>query len=85
MDWLSHLTLVVALFLRHFLQSDGQQYARNMFAFSLLFMYLRFYETFLIYKIPGTTVIMVKEMVPIVFSYLNFNPVLTLSDIVALL
>lgn len=68
LDWLSHFTLVLALFLRYVSQSEGQIYARNMYAISLLFIYLRFLEIFLVLKGVGTTVIMIKEMVPIFFS-----------------
>lgn len=39
-----------------------------MYAISLLFIYLRFLEIFLVLKGVGTTVIMIKEMVPIFFS-----------------
>lgn len=62
LDWSSHITLAVALCLRQLLQSEGQIYTRNMFALSLLFMYLRFLETFLISEKAGTIVIMIKEM-----------------------
>lgn len=74
LDWLSHFTLVLALFLRHLSQSEGQIYARNMFAMSLLFIYLRVLEVFLIFKNTGTTVIMIKEMVPIFFSFKIIQP-----------
>lgn len=69
LDWFSYITLVVAICLREFLQSEGQIYARNMFALSLLFMHLRFLETFLTTKKTGTIVIMIIEMVPIFFFY----------------
>lgn len=69
LDWLSQITLTVAICSREFLQSEGQIYARNMFALSLLFMYLRFLETFLITEKTGTIVIMIIEMVPIFFFY----------------
>lgn len=62
LDWLSHFTLVLALFLRYVSQSEGQIYARNMYAISLLFIYLRFLEIYLMLKGVGTTVIMIKEM-----------------------
>lgn len=62
LDWLSQITLTVAICSREFLQSEGQIYARNMFALSLLFMYLRFLETFLITEKTGTIVIMIIEM-----------------------
>lgn len=71
LDWLSHITLVLALFLRYVSQSEGQIYARNMYAISLLFIYLRFLEIFLNLKDVGTTVIMIKEMVPILFFLCN--------------
>lgn len=74
MDWSSHITLAVALCLRHLLQSEGQIYTRNMFALSLLFMYLRFLETFLISEKAGTIVIMIKEMVPIFIFFITLQP-----------
>lgn len=74
MDWSSHITLAVALCLRQLLQSEGQIYTRNMFALSLLFMYLRFLETFLISEKAGTIVIMIKEMVPIFIFFLTLQP-----------
>lgn len=74
MDWSSHITLALALCLRQLLQSEGQIYTRNMFALSLLFMYLRFLETFLISEKAGTIVIMIKEMVPIFIFFLTLQP-----------
>lgn len=74
MDWSSHITLAVALCLRQLLQSEGQIYTRNMFALSLLFMYLRFLETFLISEKAGTIVIMIKEMVPIFIFFITLQP-----------
>lgn len=74
LDWSSHITLAVALCLRQLLQSEGQIYTRNVFALSLLFMYLRFLETFLISEKAGTIVIMIKEMVPIFIFFITLQP-----------
>lgn len=61
------------MFLRHLGQDEMQIYARNMFAFYLLILYLRFLEVFLILKQTGTTIIMIIEMVPI-FVYKTIKP-----------
>lgn len=87
MDLLSHFTFVLALVLRQILQDDWQTYTRNMFALSLLFIYLRFLEAFLYWKTTGIAVIMILQMVTF-FSFLSlkkktkqlFNPVMTLSE-----
>lgn len=62
LDLLSYIVLVIALFLRHLCQVERQIYARNMFSLSLLILYLRFLEVFLIFKSTGTTIIMIIEM-----------------------
>ncbi|XP_078341129.1 transient receptor potential cation channel subfamily M member 2-like isoform X1 [Crassostrea virginica] len=61
-DVLSYIFLVAALFVRHARPSEEFNAARRMFSLSLLVMYLRFLEAFLVYKRSGTTVIMIKEM-----------------------
>lgn len=62
-DLLSYLLLIVALFIRHFHPSETFTLARRMYALSLLVMYLRFLEVFLIHRKLGPTLIMIKEMV----------------------
>ena len=62
-DVLSYIFLVAAMFVRHLRPSEEYNAARRMFSLSLLVMYLRFLEAFLVYKRSGTTVIMIKEMV----------------------
>lgn len=62
-DILSHVLLVVALFVRHFYIDEKFTIARRMFALSLLVMYLRFLEVFLMFRKIGLTIIMIKEMV----------------------
>lgn len=69
LDLLSYIVLVIALFLRHLCQVERQIYARNMFSLSLLILYLRFLEVFLIFKSTGTTIIMIIEMVPFLFPF----------------
>lgn len=64
-DLLSYLLLIVALFIRHFHPSETFTLARRMYALSLLVMYLRFLEVFLIHRKLGPTLIMIKEMVSV--------------------
>lgn len=60
---LSYIFLLAALLVRHLRPSEEYNAARRMYSLSLLVMYLRFLEAFLVYKRSGTTVIMIKEMV----------------------
>lgn len=60
---LSYALLVTALFVRHFHPSEEFTIARRMFSLSLLIMYLRFLEAFLMSRRLGPTLIMIKEMV----------------------
>lgn len=62
-DLLSHALLIAALFVRHFYIDETFTIARRMFALSLLVMYLRFLEVFLMFRKIGLTIIMIKEMV----------------------
>lgn len=62
-DLLSYILLIAALFVRHFYIDESFTIARRMFALSLLVMYLRFLEVFLIHRKLGPTLIMIKEMV----------------------
>lgn len=62
-DLLSYVLLIAALFVRHFYIDESFTIARRMFALSLLVMYLRFLEVFLIHRKLGPTLIMIKEMV----------------------
>eukprot|EP00105_Crassostrea_gigas_P038065 XP_019922213.1 PREDICTED: uncharacterized protein LOC105326905 isoform X5 [Crassostrea gigas] len=61
-DLLSYALLIVALFVRHVHQSKPFTDARRIYALSLLVMYLRFLEVFLIHRKLGPTLIMIKEM-----------------------
>lgn len=63
-DLLSYILLIIALSVRE-ANPDPPilTFARNMFALSLLVMYLRILEVFLIHRIMGPTIIMIKEMV----------------------
>lgn len=62
-DLLSYGLLITALTIRHLIGNETHVFARNVFALSLLVMYLRFLEVFLIYRILGPTLMMIKEMV----------------------
>lgn len=61
-DLLSYGLLITALTIRHLIGNETHVFARNVFALSLLVMYLRFLEVFLIYRILGPTLMMIKEM-----------------------
>lgn len=67
-DLLSYILLIAALFVRHFHPSQKFTVARRMFSLSLLVMYLRFLEVFLIHRKMGPTLIMIKEMVNTFYS-----------------
>nr|XP_034319165.1 transient receptor potential cation channel subfamily M member-like 2 isoform X2 [Crassostrea gigas] len=69
-DLLSYALLVSALFVRHFYIDENFVIARRMFALSLLVMYLRFLEVFLIHRTLGPTLIMIKEMLKDLLSFL---------------
>lgn len=71
LDLISNVILVVAMLLRHLGQDEMQMFARNMFALSLLILYLRFLEVFLIWKPTGTTIIMLKEMLKDLATYVH--------------
>ena len=62
-DLLSYVLLIIALFVPHFYPSTTFTIARRMFSLSVLVMYLRFLEVFLIHRRLGPTLIMIKEMV----------------------
>lgn len=67
MDLLSYAFIMIALIVRHSHEDETLVIARNLFAFSLLVMYLRFLEVFLIFKALGPKLMMIKEMVYILF------------------
>nr|XP_034321515.1 transient receptor potential cation channel subfamily M member 2-like [Crassostrea gigas] len=69
-DLLSYALLIVALFVRHVHQSKPFTDARRIYALSLLVMYLRFLEVFLIHRKLGPTLIMIKEMLKDLLRFL---------------
>lgn len=69
-DILSHALLIAALFVRHFYVDETFTIARRMFALSLLVMYLRFLEVFLMFRKIGLTIIMIKEMLSDLINFL---------------
>nr|XP_034319461.1 transient receptor potential cation channel subfamily M member-like 2 [Crassostrea gigas] len=69
LDCLSYSTLLLAFFLR---QIEELQIARNMFGLSMLLIYIRIYDNFLFIPATGTTIIMVKEMLKDLGSFLFF-------------
>lgn len=62
-DLLSYFLIIVAIFVRYFYQDESITIARNLYALSLLVMYLRFLEVFLVHQKLGPTLMMIKEMV----------------------
>nr|XP_034320574.1 transient receptor potential cation channel subfamily M member 2-like isoform X2 [Crassostrea gigas] len=70
-DLLSYALLLSALFVRHFYIDETFTIARRMFALSLLVMYLRFLEVFLIHRTLGPTLIMIKEMLKDLLGFLS--------------
>ncbi|KAK3089499.1 hypothetical protein FSP39_004098 [Pinctada imbricata] len=62
MDLLSYILLILAMLTRHLWESHPYTLARRMFAVSLLSMYLRILQMFLMNRILGPTLIMIKEM-----------------------
>lgn len=69
-DLLSYALLISALFVRHFFIDETFTISRRMFALSLLVMYLRFLEVFLIHRKLGPTLIMIKEMLKDLLGFL---------------
>lgn len=67
-DLLSYSLLIAAMCVRHFRPSETFTVARRMFSLSLLVMYLKFLEVFLIHRKMGPTLIMIKEMVNTFFA-----------------
>lgn len=69
-DLLSYIFLMVALIVRHSYEDETHVTARNLFAFSLLVTYLRFLEVFLIFRVVGPKLMMIKEMLKDLFIFL---------------
>lgn len=81
MDILSYFLLIMAFFLRHVFPSQTVTDARRMFSLSLLVMYLRFLEVFLVHRKMGPTLIMIKEMVNTYYLTQSFKiPVLKIHS-----
>nr|XP_034320576.1 transient receptor potential cation channel subfamily M member-like 2 isoform X2 [Crassostrea gigas] len=78
-DLLSYILLIAALFVRHFYIDETFTIARRMFALSLLVMYLRFLEVFLIHRKLGPTLIMIKEMLKDLLGFLSIAVFLVLG------
>nr|XP_034320577.1 transient receptor potential cation channel subfamily M member-like 2 [Crassostrea gigas] len=70
-DLLSYSLLTTALWVRHFHPSETFTVSRRMFSLSLLVMYLRFLEVFLIHRKMGPTLIMIKEMLKDLLGFLS--------------
>ncbi|KAK3090983.1 hypothetical protein FSP39_016228 [Pinctada imbricata] len=61
-DLLSYILLILALLTRHLWEPDPFIIARRMFSVSLLIMFLRYLQLFLMNRRLGPTLIMIKEM-----------------------
>nr|XP_034318676.1 transient receptor potential cation channel subfamily M member 2-like [Crassostrea gigas] len=70
-DLLSYVLLIAAFAVRHMHPSQTFTVARRMFSLSLLVMYLRFLEVFLIHRKMGPTLIMIKEMLKDLLRFLS--------------
>ena len=68
LDILSYSALLAALITRHASDSENATIARRLFSLALLIMYFRFLEGFLMFRMFGRTLIMIKEMVRIQYS-----------------
>eukprot|EP00105_Crassostrea_gigas_P037702 XP_019921850.1 PREDICTED: transient receptor potential cation channel subfamily M member 3-like [Crassostrea gigas] len=77
-DLLSYFLIIAALSVRQFYEDESHTIARKLYALSLLVMYLRFLEAFLVHKKLGPTLMMIKEMLKdlIVFLILAFFVIL---------
>ncbi|XP_061190940.1 transient receptor potential cation channel subfamily M member 2-like [Saccostrea echinata] len=78
-DILSYLLLISALFVRHMHPSEKFTVSRRMFSLSLLIMYLRFLEAFLMIRTLGPTLIMIKEMLKDLLAFIILLAVVILG------
>ena len=62
-DLLSYFLLIAAILVYYLEITDTYIVSRRMFGLSLLVMYLRFLEVFLVFRKLGPTLLMIKEMV----------------------
>lgn len=79
LDLFSYVIIILAFFIRHFYADSTFTVARRMFALSLIVMYLRFLEVFLIHKKLGPTLIMIKEMLEDLLSFILIAVILLLG------
>lgn len=61
---------------KRFFLDETYTVSRRMFTFSLLLMYLRYFEVFLIHKATGVKIIMIKKMVNIIILYPQFEDIM---------
>lgn len=69
----SYMVYMSAYLVRAFVLDETYTVSRRMFTVSLLLMYIRYFEVFLIHKATGVKVIMIKKMVNIILLYLQFE------------
>ncbi|XP_062617222.1 uncharacterized protein LOC134278929, partial [Saccostrea cucullata] len=62
MDLLLYISIAFALGVRHAGDQQDFTWSRRIFSFSLLIMYMRFLQAFLMTRTFGATIIMIKEM-----------------------
>lgn len=72
-DLLSYFLIIVAIFVRYFYQDESITIARNLYALSLLVMYLRFLEVFLVHQKLGLCLYFIKYYIIINFNVTNCN------------
>lgn len=78
-DLLSYVFLIAALIERELANDETFNIPRRMYALSLIFMYLRCLKAFLIHRNMGPTLIMIKEMVKDLLTFLFIAVIVMLS------
>lgn len=67
---------ISAFLLRDSILDETLTVSRRMFTFSLLLMYLKYFEVFLIHEATGVKIIMIKKMVNIIILYPQFEDIM---------
>uniref|UniRef100_K1QH82 Transient receptor potential cation channel subfamily M member 8 n=1 Tax=Magallana gigas TaxID=29159 RepID=K1QH82_MAGGI len=70
-DLLSYFLLIAAVLVYYLEITDTYIVSRRMFGLSLLVMYLRFLEVFLVFRKLGPTLLMIKEMLKDLLGFLS--------------
>lgn len=75
-DICSYLVYMSAFIVQTFFLDETLTLSRRMFTFSLLLMYLKYFEVFLIREATGVKIIMIKKMVNIILLYPQFEDIM---------